>query len=819
MGVEVRIGRRARSARASGAAPGLAASLLLAGVGAPALGQAASDAELVVVAPTPLPGAGIDPDKLPVTVQRLTSADFARTGSLSTTDALQQHIAGVSLADTQGNGFTESLDFRGFQASPLQGTPEGIAVYMGGVRLNEAFGDTVNWDLIPETAIRRADLFTGNPAFGLNALGGAATLTMKTGRDSPGVTAEVEGGSFGRIHGSVEAGGASGAWSGYAAVDGGHEDGWRLHSPSSLARGYADLGWTEGPADVHLVLAGAANSFGVVGPTPVDLLRQDRRAVYTFPQTTGNHEGLASLNGKFGLTKHWSLQADAYLRKLNQHHLDGNGGNFEGCSGDPADPLYGTLCVRDDDFPSAIRPPDADFQVLGPSGAAIGCPPLVPGQTRLCDGVPYGTLDKTRTDALGWGGSVQVTSDGAMAGHDNVFALGGSLDHGRVRFSSNSTLGLIHPDLSVGPDPSIPGSGQVIHSAGAIAYSPVELRVSTSYYGLYATDTLDLSRRLSATFSGRLNVARIGMTDLTGTSPDLTGRHSFTSFNPAAGLTYRAVPGLTLYGSYSQANRAPTPLELACSDPLRPCLLENALVADPPLKQVIARTWEAGLRGAPSLGPGRLNWRVSLFRTDNDNDIVALASAIQGRGSYANVPKTRRQGVEASAEFTAASWMAYAAYSHIEATYRFAGDLPSPNSPFADSGGDIQVVAGDHIGGVPADRFKAGVEVEPVPALTLGADVLAVGSQFLVGDEANQDTPLPAYWTADLRASWRINRRLEVYGRIDNLFDRRYATYGTYFETDGLDGVSPSPLPDDPDPRTVTPAAPRSFLIGLRARW
>ena len=796
-----------------------AAGLLAAVIWTPASAQTASVSEVVVVAPTPLPGANIDPDKLPVTVERLTSSDFARTGSLSATDALEQRIAGVSLSDSQGNGFTKSLDFRGFRASPLQGAPEGVAVYMGGVRLNESFGDTVNWDLIPETAIRQADLLTGNPAFGLNALGGAVTLTMKTGRDSPGMEAEIEGGSFGRIHGAAEIGGSSGPWSVYAAVDGGHEDGWRLQSASTVARGYADIGWTRGKADIHLVLAGAANNFGAVGPTPVDLLSQDRRAVYTWPQTTGNHEFLSSLNGKLALGGDWSLQALGYFRIFDQHHLDGNDGDFEGCSPDPANPLFGTLCVDDDGFPDEIKPPARDFQVLAPSGLPITCPPLVAGQTEPCKGVPYGSIDRTRTDATAWGGSVQVTNNAALAGHDNVFAVGASLDRGRVRFSANSTLGVINPDLSVSPDPGIPGAGEIIHTAGAIAYSPVGLRARTTYWGFYALDTFDLSTQLSATFSGRVNLARIGMADLTGTSPDLNGRHSFSRFNPAAGLAYRVSPALTLYGGYSQANRTPTPLELACSDPLRPCLLENALVADPPLQQVVSKSWEAGVRGAPSLGPGRLHWRVGMFQTDNDNDIIAVASAIQGRGSYANVPKTRRRGLEASADFTTGRWMAYAAYSHIEATYRFAGALPSPNSPFADADGDLQVVPGDRIGGVPANRFKAGLEFQPNPALTLGLGVLAVGRQYLVGDEANQDAPLPAYWTADLRASYRLGPHLELYGRIDNLFDRHYATFASYFETDALENLDPSPLPGDPDPRTVTPSAPRSFLIGLRARW
>jgi iron complex outermembrane receptor protein len=157
-------------------------------------------------------------------------------------------------------------------------------------------------------------------------------------------------------------------------------------------------------------------------------------------------------------------------------------------------------------------------------------------------------------------------------------------------------------------------------------------------------------------------------------------------------------------------------------------------------------------------------------------------------------------------------------YSHIEATYQFTGTLSSPNSPYADDSGNVFVRPGDRMGGVPADRFKAGIDASPTRALSVGADVVANGSQRLVGDEANQDRQLPGYWTMDVRAVYRLGR-LELFGRIDNLFDRRYATYGTYFDPTGVANVTPSPLPDSPDPRMQTPAAPRSFLAGLRMRW
>ncbi|WP_299539538.1 TonB-dependent receptor [Phenylobacterium sp.] len=774
---------------------------------------------VTVVAPTPLGGPGVEKDKLPGATETLSAADLQRAGSLAITDALEQRTPGLSLSDSQGNGFARGLNYRGFQASALQGAPQGLAVYMGGVRLNEAFGDTVNWDLIPEAAVSRIDLVTGNPAFGLNALGGALSLTMKTGRDAQGGTASVQGGSFGRTFGAVEYGAVKGPWSGYLAVDGGREDGWRRRSPSSLARAYADLGWQGGRAELHLVLAGGGTDLGVVGPTPVDLLALDRRSVFTFPQTTRDRNGLVALNGSFKASDAWTLQASLYGRAFRQDHVDGNDGNFAGCSDSPADPLFRTLCVADDDFPAAIRPPAADFQVLGANGRPIACPPPAAGQTGLCEGVPYGTVDGTRTRTATFGASAQAVRHAPLAGRPNLLALGLSLDESQVRFDADSTLGLILPDLEVATAVAVPGAGEIIRTAGAIAYNPVAIHATTRDLGLYATDTLDVTDRLFLTLSGRFNGMRTTVSDRTGASPELNGKHSFDRFNPAAGLAYKFTETVTAYGGYAETNRAPTPLELSCSDPLRPCLLENALVADPPLKQVVSRTWQAGLRGASGAGGGRLEWRLGVFRSDNDDDIVALASAIQGRGSYANVPRTRRQGVEAEVGYLAPGWMAYASASDTEATYRFSGSLPSPNSPFADDSGDVQVRPGDRIGGIPPGRFKAGADLFLTPTVTLGADVLGVSAQRRVGDESNQDTQLAGYWVVGAHASWKLGRGLELFGRVDNLFDRRYATFGTYFETSSLANVTPSPLPANPDPRTDTPAPPRSFQLGLRARW
>ena len=107
------------------------------------------------------------------------------------------------------------------------------------------------------------------------------------------------------------------------------------------------------------------------------------------------------------------------------------------------------------------------------------------------------------------------------------------------------------------------------------------------------------------------------------------------------GATYKLTPNLTLYGDFAEANRAPTPLELACADPVRPCLIDNALVGDPNLQQVMSYTFEAGLRGQFDIAQGLVNWTVGGFHALNTNDIIAdLKPALQDMNSF-RTPATR----------------------------------------------------------------------------------------------------------------------------------------------------------------------------------
>ena len=721
------------------------------------------------------------PSPTPANPNVLTPEDFDHSKSSSVPDALLQRVPSVSINDVSGNPFQPDVQYRGFQASPVIGTPQGLAIYQNGVRINEAFGDIVNWDFIPETAINRLDVVSNNPAFGLNAIGGAISIEMKNGFTYEGREAEVRGGSFWRRAAMAQVGMRQGNVSAYVTADALNDDGWRASSPSRLRRVYADVGFLGDRSEFHLNLTGASNFFGATATTPIQMLNQNWSAVYTTPQTVKNQ--LAFLNGTYSYEANDKLtfKGNAYVRGFWQKHVDGNSSEVEPC--DPA-VFPGFLCFGDD---TTLL-----FGTTGP----------VPD---ILNGAVPGTVDRTRTTATTFGAAGQARYTETLFGHGNQFVIGASVDHGGVNFRASSELG------SIGSDLFVTGTGVIIaQPAGDVA--PVDLKTFNTYTGLYLTDTFELTSTLSITAGGRFNVAQINLDDQLGTA--LNGSHQFTRFNPVIGATYKISPALTAYAGYSEANRAPTPAELSCADPARPCLLDNFLVADPSLKQVVSHTYEAGVRGGLDLGGknGRIAYSFGLFRTDADDDIINVASQVTGHGFFQNAGTTRRQGVEASASYRSDRWNVFATYSYVDATFRTPLTLQSPNNPLAVDG-LILVTPGDRIPSIPLHRFKAGVEYGVLDRWKIGADLVAASGQYLRGDESNLNPMIPGYWLVNLHSTYEVARGIEAFARVQNLFNRRYYTFGTFFNTTEI------PFLGLTDPRTLGPGAPLAAYVGLRGRF
>ena len=745
---------------------------------------------------SPVGGSEIPISKVSGSVGRASAQDIQRTGAVEIQNVLQTSVPGVIVTDLQGNGFQTDVQFRGFSSSPVNGQPQGLAVYQNGVRINESFGDIVNWDFIPSNAINDITVVAGNPVFGLNAIGGAVSIGMKDGFNFHGTTIDTRAGSFGRLQGSVETGQRSGAVAAYVALEAAKDDGWRQNSPSDIKRMYADLGFKTGDAEFHVNFTGAKNFIGAVTAAPVELLALDYTRTYTFPQTTNNDMKMVSINGTVSITDTLKLSGVAYRRKFNQRRLDAN--ILE--TGDCGD---GTLCLNGD-------------QAFG-AGAGVNPDGTIPFGIAS----PLASIDRTSQDAGSEGVTVQGVEKSKLFGLGNQFLAGASYDHGEVHFGAASELGKIGDKFFI--------SGLGIAFTGPNDISPRSINTTNDYYGLYFSDTLDLTDNLTVTVGGRYNVAKLSIRDLTGNDPFLNADSTFKRFNPQVGATYSIMPGVTLFGSYSEANRAPTPAELACADPLNPCLIDSFLTADPPLKQVVSFTWEAGLRGEQVSWSGKekFEWGVSLFRTLNTDDILSIAAPQSGRGFFQNAGDTLRQGVEANVSYRTDTYFLYANYNFTDATYETALILPSPNNPIAtlcDPAGPadgpkcVSVEPGDNLPGIAKHKFKAGFDYFVTPEWKFGADVIATSSQVFFGDDGNQNKPLPGYAKVNLHTSYDINDHVQIYGLVDNLFDKKFATFGNFFGLDNANAAAQGAITFT-DPRTVVPGAPQAFYAGLRVKF
>jgi len=762
--------------------------------------EASADVPTVtIIGTTPVPGATIDADKLPSSVSSVRASDLAREGSPSLVRSLNNQLGSININDALADPFQPDIFYRGFDASPVLGTPQGLAVYQNGVRINEAFGDAVNWDLIPDIAISQMDIVSANPVYGLNALGGAASITMKDGFNYQGAEVELSGGSFKQHSGTAQFGANNGVLGIYAAGRILDEDGWRFFEHDRIRQFYTAASAHKGWATFDLTYTHADNGLFGPGAAPVQSLALDPRNVFTGPQANLNRLDFVTLDGAYTFAKGLSAEGVVYYRNYRQYVANGNTTDFTACTtGDSA----GLLCQGDGITPLT-------------NSAGQPLPDISNGGTAL-----IGENDFENIHSRSVGGSLQLTGKQSVAGHGNQFAVGASVDTAHIDFSSGAQVGVLDANLSVEP------SDLIVDTPEGTDFSatPVILKATNRYYGLFLTDTFDVSPSLAVTASGRYNIAQIDLYDQRGTN--LNGLNRYTHFNPAIGATYKLSPDVTAYAGYSTTNRTPTASEIECSDPLLPCLLPANLAGDPPnLRQVIAHTFEVGLRGhraSPGGDGGTLTWNVGAFRTNLDDDIYAISTALS-TGFFQNIGATRRQGGELGLAYNWSRGDVFFNYSYVDATFQSALVLSSPSNPFQDEEGNIQVEPGDHLPGVPKNRIKAGADYKVLANWTVGGTLIYVSSQFYRGDESNQNAPLPSYQVLNLHTAYQFWKQSEIFLSVNNVFDKHYSTYGIYSDPTGvgapgipLDANSNGPGVDN---RFQNPAAPRSVFGGIRVKF
>jgi iron complex outermembrane recepter protein len=752
-----------------------------------------------VVATAPL-GATTNTLNVPTEVQALDSTDIETLNQDVITQDLARRTPGVDVTDELGSPLSQALNFRGQTASPVPGTPEGLAVYMNGVRINEAYGDVVNWAFLPTVAIDQAQIVTGNPVFGLNALAGAVVMNMKNGFTWQGTQFNLQGGSDYTVQGSAQYGITKGNWAYYVALEGVRTNGYRYFGQSDVERSYADVGYRAEGNEVHLAVNAAADGIGAAGTTPLDLVQENPWADFNLPGATQNSVAMITLSDESSITSTLKFNGNAYFRDYSAAHQDGNVSDFYHCAA--------PFVCNANDLPAEI-PLD---------GSAPGTTPLADPAPGMPNGQPMGEIDDNWTHTYSTGTTLQLTDTDQILGQKNNFTAGVSLDHGWTHFTGSSELGDLPPDLVV-------SSYNELINEPAYDVAPVDLETQNNYLGVYVLDDFEVTDKLSVHAGARFNDAQINLNDQLGTS--LTSNNNYNRINPVVGATYRITPDIAAYASYSEANRAPTPLELGCSSPTQPCTIDNFLVADPPLQQIVSRTVEAGFKGSNPIGgpiPGRLDWSVSGYRTENFNDIMSVSSPVViGFGYYTNAGNTLRQGVDLGATYTTDKWTAYANYSYIQATFLTPVQLVSPNNPNADCGGNAGIECvepGDFLPGIPMNKFKIGFDYTVLPHWTVGADLVYQSGQYYFGDEINSLPQVPGFASLNLRTSYKVNDKVQIYGMINNALDYRYYTYGALYDTGStVNQVTGMPVPglfSSTDPRSVTISPPLEAFIGVK---
>lgn len=779
---------------------------------------------------TPVPGVIIQREQMSSNVQSASGKDIDQSRAVSLTDFMNGSLQSINVSDYRGNPYQQDLNFRGFTASPSIGTPQGVSVYLDGVRVNEPFGEVVNWDLIPMNALKRAEILPGsNPLFGHNTLGGALSLTTKDGFSDPGADLRMLGGSFGRsqIQGSV--GGNAKGVAGFVAFNVFDENGWRQRSPSSVRQIFAKGGWRGEAGELGVSFLTADNELAGNGLVPLEMYRQQRDAVFTSPDLVENRLTHGTINGSWNIADTLTASLQGYQRDFRQRST---GGDFY------------------DEWPAAA----GSFRIRG-------CPPPFRTASRFSDGagevdapgcpgvIPNGVFNYGRSDQMGRGLTAQLVGQR----DDTQIVVGVSHDTSEIDFGQSQRLGWIADDRSVVLDPSDSRRTGLVPLSQAIQRN--DLRGTSETTSLFGLSVWQVTPKLTLTTGFRYNRSRVKTnlvadrpiplyqftTDIVdaflpecGAENDLAsparfictrGDYGYRSFNPSAGLSWQADPTLTAFGNVSRGARVPSVIELGCardrvaeaqfaglnSGRLLGCSVPTGLTNDPFLPQVRSTTYEFGLRGQWS--EGTWLWNATAFRTDLSDDILFVSLGRRNRGVFDTFGSTRRQGVEFGVSGAWGRHTLRVSYTYLAATFESSARVvnESNSESIRERGrvNEFEVLPGDRIPGIPANTLKVGWTVDMSDRWSFGANVIAQSFLYSRGNENNEHQPvgtdsdgravrarydptittapgrafigsgrIPGFAVLNLNATYRVDRDWSFFARLDNVFDTGYATAG-----------------------------------------
>jgi outer membrane receptor protein involved in Fe transport len=712
--------------------------------------------------------------RLPYAVQSFDRDDLQQSGAYSIAELLASRASSVSFNAAQGNRLQTDLRFRGYTASPLLGLPQGVAVYQNGVRVNEVFGDSVNWDLLPTGSVDTMHLVAGaNPVYGLNALGGALVLSSKTGFSAPESTLSIAAGSYQTTELEISSGANNGEWGYFVSFEGMDEQGWRDYSASQARNLYSALSWRGERRQVDVFFNAADTRLRGNGTVPVALLEQQREAVFTHPDITDNQLAQLSASLRQQTSQHSELSVNLFYRQSHTDSFNGDGSEFEACDDVVND---GFLCDEEDDALVQDQYGDAVQASLN----AIN--------------------NRSRRDQYSTGLTVQWLGSAEGWGLSQQWLVGADYHYGYTDFESSVEFAALTNTRGT------LGSGLYDDEAAT------SLSARSRTAALYVSDEITLTEQLSLTLSARYNNSQIDNRDTSGERPELYGSHGYRRLNGGVGVVYQWTEMLALYATAQQSSRTPTPVELSCSHPEAPCNLPNSFLADPPLDDVVSRSMELGLRGQSDVFD---QWRLGVFHGTNRDDILfqTTGGVSSNQGFFTNSVDTVRQGIELDLSTSSERWQWYFNYTFLQASYDGKFVSSSANHPQAVDG-KLLVKSGSRLPTLPAHSAKMGLQYQLTPRWQLSLETLANSGQYLRGDEANRDDKTAGYGLLNISSRYQLSDAIALRFKVDNVFDKHYESFGLYGEADEV----LEDLEDDSG-RFLGPGSPRQYWLSIAIRW
>ena len=790
-----------------------------------------------VISVSPVQGSGINIERVPSNIQSFDVESLTKKKNFSVVETLNREAAGISISNLNSSPMQNDINFRGYVSGPMLGSAQALAIYQNGMRVNESFGEVVQWDLIPDFAINNMQIFSGgDPIFGQNAIGGAISMQMKNGFDNEGIKTTFSGGTYGRTNEVVEYGKAFEDYAVYLGANFNVDKGWRDQSESYLETFYSDFRYRGEDTELFMNIGQAFTDLRGNGAVPLTLIPlEGESAVYTHPDNTHNKNYYANFGGNHFVNDKLSIQGNMYYRHMERRNYNGDEFDGKDCGfnfdrgGGAAD---GTLCGEYESNAAA----DA-VNILDLAGAEINYErlglELDDDENEIENG---GAINRSNTKTNAFGLNFQSTFDSSLIGKKNTFIGGVNYDFSKNSFASSTELGIIKGDRGV------QGTGVLLSTdAEGEEQFITNLESTTHNTALYGSNTIDLDNTTSLNLSARWNWASMEINDQHGTA--LNGHHFFWRINPGVGIVKRfnelpLVGSAKVFASYKESSRTPSIAELACADPNAPCRLPNSFQADPPLDQVVNRNFEIGASGTKIgyqlMGMDHsINWNVSAYAGRNYNDIIFIGGNRVGTGYFRNVGNTQRVGTEfAMNGQLGEKWSWFTNYAYVRATFETSQMISSvghPHNTFEDDDFDDNVLReqyqipighGDQIPGISPHVGRFGLGYSPLKNWTINLDVEANSAQLFRGDESNASgLEVPGYFLFNARTEYnfslgekfRDDANATFFLVARNITDENYRTGGLFGENEvsGTGGGSVF----------ATPGMPTTIFAGMNVTW